>query len=528
MSSKKIKSENPSQPEDLKPYSKTPPDSERVANLEDVLGEIEGEAAMLSQDLEEYDGDERKAVPETDGSREDEAFGADGDEHEERTGEGDSLAQDGQARAAEEIAEASPTKKSRFGLSVALLTLILLAGDTLSPGPQETELVDLNLSMIAADRHVQSGHSTQIALRMFPKVETGLEYEWVADRGQIEGSGPEVTFIAPEEIGLASVAVSITDDQGNRHQQSIPLMIYRQFAILKADDLVFEEATIIPAGWGPYLEFLQTERIKASIGIRGESIEHGNDQFHAFIRALNAGGLIEFWNNGYRISTGPDSSLGEIDSVFGADTYLAQKADIERTQDLARAILDITLRAFGAPGNVTSAETAQAIEEVEDIEVWLLGDPSTNMFVLDQALAIGGEASNPSLGKFMEAYDPEQPYLVLEVHPDEWKEAGHAAFQRIVKFLLGEGVVFTTPYEYYQLVNSGYVTLLCSGCVEVDMQIPILNSPDGTEIVGSVPHNTLAISVGTDNSSGVLHYQVVTNDVTGWVSEWFVQEYAAP
>ena len=158
----------------------------------------------------------------------------------------------------------------------------------------------------------------------------------------------------------------------------------------------------------------------------------------------------------------------------------------------------------------------------------LLGDPSANMFVLDQALAIGGEASGPNLGNFMEAYDPEQPYLVLEVHPDEWNEAGHAGFQRIVEFLLGEGVVFTTPYEYYRLANSDYVTLLCSGCAEVDMQIPILSSPDSTEIVGSVPHNTLAISLGTDNSSGVLHYQVVTNDVTGWVSEWFVQKYSAP
>ena len=350
--------EHPKEPKTSKIGSKKRATSLRVAKLEDVLGEMAGQAAMLSQELEEYDGDDREAVPETDGSREDEAFGTDGDEREERTEGGDSHAQDSQAQAAEEIAEPIPTKTSRFGLSVAFLALILLAGDTLSPEPQETETepVELNLSIVAADRHVQSGHSTQVALRMFPKVETGLEYEWVADRGQIEGSGPEVTFVAPEEIGPASVTVSITDDQGNRYQQSIPLLIYRQFAILKADDLLFEETTIIAAGWGPFLEFLQSNRIKASIALRGESIERGNEQFHAFIKALDASGLIEFRNNGYQISSGLYSSPGETGSVFGAGTYLAQKADIERTQALARANLDMTLRVFSAPGNATSAE----------------------------------------------------------------------------------------------------------------------------------------------------------------------------
>ena len=485
---------------------------------------------MLSRDPEEYDGDEREAVPETDGSREDEAFGADGDEHEEGKGEGNSHVRASQTQAAEEIAASSSTRTRRLGLSVALLTIVLLAGDTVPLGSQDNEIepVELNLSLIAADRHVQGGDTTEIALRVYPEVETGLEYEWVADRGRIEGSGQEVTYVAPEDIGMASVSVVVRDAQGRGYQQSIPLMIFRQFVILKADDMAFDEATTIPVEWRPFLEYLQSNRIKASIAIRGESIEHGNEQFHTFIKALDASGLIEFWNNGYQISAGKDSSLDEIESVFRAGSLSAQKADIERTQALARANLDMTLRVFGAPGNVTGAETAQAIEEVEDIAVWLLGDPSTDMFVLDQGLALGGEASNPSLDRFIEDYDPKQPYLVLEIHPDEWEEAGHAEFQRIVEFLLGEGVVFTTPYEYYQFANSDYVTLLCSGCTEVDMQIPVLSSPDGTEIVGSVPHNTLAISVSTDDSSGVLHYQIITNEVTGWVREWFVQEYAGP
>ncbi len=418
----------------------------------------------------------------------------------------------------------------RAALSAVVIMAILLAADTATPGIQEPEpvLSDYQFSLLAADRHVQSGHSTRIALNSYPAIESDLEFEWVADKGQIEGTGQEVSFIAPHETGPAFVTATVTDKEGNKFQESIPVMIYKQYVILKADDLAFDEATVIPVSWGSFLEFIQNQGIKASIGIKGESIERGDDQFRALIRALDAGGLIEFWNNGSEGSSSAENPLAEIDNVFISGSHSVQKANIARTQDLAGTNLGIVFRTFGAPGNLAGEPTASALKKFEEIDVWLFGDPSFGALVLDQTVPIETTGLSPSFSKFMDEYEPEQPYLILEVHPDEWDQEGRTQFQEIIEYLRGENVFFTTPHEYYQIVNSRYVNLLCNGCTDVDMQIPVLGSPEGSTIVGRVPHNTRVIALDTETSSGIRHYQVVAEGVSGWVSEWFVQEYSAP
>jgi hypothetical protein len=418
----------------------------------------------------------------------------------------------------------------RAALSVAVIMAIMLAADTTTLGIQDLEPVlgDYQFSLLASDRHVQSGHTTRIALNTYPAIETGLEFEWAADKGQIEGTGQEVTYTAPREPGPARVTATVTDKEGNSFQESIAVMIYKQYVILKADDLTFDEATVIPVNWGSFLEFIQSERIKASIGIKGESIERSDDQFHALIRAMDASGLIEFWNNGYESSSGAEDPLEEFDNVFVGGSHSVQKANITRTQDLAGSDLGIVFRTFGAPGNQAGEATALALEDIEDIDVWLFGDPSSGAFILDQTVPIEAERANPSFAKFMDVYQSEQPYLILEVHPDEWDQAGRTQFQKIIEYLRGENVFFTTPHEYYQIMSSKYVNLLCNGCTEVDMRIPILDTAEGSTIIGNVPHNSRVIALDSQTFSGIRHYQVVTEEVIGWVSEWFVQEYSTP
>jgi hypothetical protein len=41
-----------------------------------------------------------------------------------------------------------------------------------------------------------------------------LSYEWSASRGSITGTGPEVTWTAPEEVGIYQVTVVVTDGHG--------------------------------------------------------------------------------------------------------------------------------------------------------------------------------------------------------------------------------------------------------------------------------------------------------------------------
>lgn len=66
------------------------------------------------------------------------------------------------------------------------------------------------------------------------------------------------------------------------------------------------------------------------------------------------------------------------------------------------------------------------------------------------------------------------------------------------------------------------VTLKCSECAEIGMQINLWTTPSRAGVAGSVPHNTSATVLDTDSYNGVLHYKVRANGITGWVSEGFV------
>lgn len=494
------------------------------------MAENVGQATKLSGDHARTDSDGREGVPVRDGLLLDEDLRANGDQQADSDLKATAEPDDVPDTAAREIGKPHVDRGGKVVLPAAVLLLVLLAVYTVTRGIPDAEIVptELSISIIAADRYVQRGHKTEVALRGIPEDGVGLDIAWLAEKGQIEGSGTVVTFFAPDEAGKVLVTATIADAQGNRYRQSIPLEVYGQFVMLVADNLAFDEATIIPEAWRPFLELIQEEQLKASIGIIGEDIERGNDQFFTLIKALHASGLVEFWNNGYLSVGGVASPLDELGNVFLAGSHAVQKASITRTQDLARANLDLTFHTFGAPGKATGEGTADALEGIEDIRVWLFGDPSADKFVLNATAQIENEEANPSFMIFMEEYDREQPYLLLDIHPDLWDQTGLEQFRRIIGYLRDYDVIFTTPYDYYQTANSDYVTLVCSGCPQVEMQIPVQNSPEGTKIVGTVPQNTLAIVLGSGDVSGVTYYQIVAGEMSGWVSQWFVLEYPAP
>jgi hypothetical protein len=50
-----------------------------------------------------------------------------------------------------------------------------------------------------------------------------LSYEWSAAGGNISGSGPQVVWIAPEEVGMYDITVVVTDSQDGHKTASIAL-----------------------------------------------------------------------------------------------------------------------------------------------------------------------------------------------------------------------------------------------------------------------------------------------------------------
>ena len=53
----------------------------------------------------------------------------------------------------------------------------------------------------------------------------GLAYHWRTNGGKIEGEGPSVLWIAPDELGTFTIKVSVTDSKGGMAEQSVEIEV---------------------------------------------------------------------------------------------------------------------------------------------------------------------------------------------------------------------------------------------------------------------------------------------------------------
>lgn len=221
--------------------------------------------------------------------------------------------------------------------------------------------------------------------------------------------------------------------------------------LIKVDDLRHVNGKVHPR-WQKLVDFLKARKVRAGIGIIGNSLENAPPEYVRWIREQRATGLIEFWNHGYdhREWTEGGAKLRE----FAGTPYEHQKDHLTRVNRLAREKLGFPLPAFGAPFNGTDAATVRALREDPETTVWLYGDPKNpaGKLVLERVgrVNIENPIFKPSLERFVDGYRryPERPYFVIQGHPAQWDDPGFEQFVRIVDFLTGEGAVFTTPSEY--------------------------------------------------------------------------------
>jgi hypothetical protein len=57
-----------------------------------------------------------------------------------------------------------------------------------------------------------------------------LTYKWTSTEGTIEGSGPQITWIAPNQIGWFPVMVTVQNSKGQTDQQTIKLAVVEKNA----------------------------------------------------------------------------------------------------------------------------------------------------------------------------------------------------------------------------------------------------------------------------------------------------------
>jgi peptidoglycan/xylan/chitin deacetylase (PgdA/CDA1 family) len=309
-------------------------------------------------------------------------------------------------------------------------------------------------SLTVCDHLLRINDSTHISISVDNGNASELSYEWTANVGSIRSLGNEIEYTAPQNSGIAIIAVTINDKHGNTYQESTWIRIYdqlKQLVILKADDFEFEPYNIISPGWKRFITYIEDWNLQASAGITGISLEQGNGAYFSTIKAINNRGNIEFFNHGYSHLLNASDSYGKKYSEFQNTTYEYQREHLLKTQTLAQEKLGITLHAFGAPGNAIDGNTTKAIESIDEIKVWFRGVPSSKLNL--EIGYIETTPDNPDFQYFVDHYNPNLKYLTLQIHPWGWSEKQFSQFKRITEYLLNQGATFITPYEYYKLVN---------------------------------------------------------------------------
>ena len=104
--------------------------------------------------------------------------------------------------------------------------------------------------------------------------------------------------------------------------------------IFKTDDLRHStDPNLLPEGWVRFVELIQQNEIKATIGIIGRYLVSGTDLFHDTLKAIYKEGSIDFWNHGY--THGSHIVDGESYSEFVNSPFWQQKLNLELKLNLA-------------------------------------------------------------------------------------------------------------------------------------------------------------------------------------------------
>ncbi len=225
------------------------------------------------------------------------------------------------------------------------------------------------------------------------------------------------------------------------------------YIMLKLDDLRSNSP-----GWMRTVEFLKEKNVKSSIGIICNSLEGDHPAYFEWVKSVQATGLVEFWNHGYdhREWTEGTTKMQE----FKGPTYEVQKEHLSKAQQLAKEKLGITFHTFGAPFNATDDTTVKVMSEDPDVKVFLYGKLK-DMSELPHVMILDRTQMNIEKPLFVpNAWQVEHDYkilsktrdnFVIQGHANQWDDARFEEFKKLVEYLLSQGVIFTTPYEYYLL-----------------------------------------------------------------------------
>lgn len=264
-------------------------------------------------------------------------------------------------------------------------------------------------------------------------------------------------MITSKSIGFIRENSNDTDqdpDENVEEEEVIvePAVYKRQYIILKADDMTFDPVNIIPPRWKKYIEYVETKRMKATIGIIGSSLEKGNQQYYDQIKEIDRNGSIEFWNHGYNHVLNAINKNGTKWSEFQNTTVEYQLNELKKTQDIVKEKTGITLKAFGAPGNAFDDNTGVALDMIPEIKMWIFGNRSSKKFAFIYK-SMENSKLQPDFEQFLKGYDKDAEIIVYQMHPKAWNDESFAVFVKCIDYLESNNVRFITMSDYQHILS---------------------------------------------------------------------------
>lgn len=227
-----------------------------------------------------------------------------------------------------------------------------------------------------------------------------------------------------------------------------------KMVILKLDDVVSgTNGAVVSVRWQRVSDFLEGKKIKAAFGVIGYSLVNDNPDYFRWITDRAAGGLVEFWNHGFR-NRSKDDPKGEFE--LGYDEQLLA---LRLTDSLARAKLGLELSTWGPHYSGTNEDTDKALARMPVIRMTFGYPPQAVHYkgiVIPHNIDLEYPTHNPDFEAFRAAYEGKWRDLdvfYLQGHPNSWDDARWENFVKVVEFLESEGVRFVTPAEYFELLQ---------------------------------------------------------------------------
>ena len=215
--------------------------------------------------------------------------------------------------------------------------------------------------------------------------------------------------------------------------------------ILKLDDLQIKKGVVTSS---PTLNYLMSRNIKAALGVIANRIDTTRiEQLTPYLKATNQKGesYFEIWNHGY----------DHVRPEFGeTSTYEYQKEHFEKADKYIKKHLGIQMTTFGSPYNQSDDNTDRVIWENSNYNVVMFSKTKPkkeNVKYLYNRVDMEIQTGVPSYDfftvNFQKTENKYQEYIILQGHPNMWKQENIEEFGRILDFLIEKGCEFILPNQ---------------------------------------------------------------------------------